>query len=492
MSKAPAIHRALSLLAAITSAFVISSVLSNAVWQGLRAEGVTSSPSTPVITWRMPASIDYGTPLSALQLNASASVPGTFIYAPPTGTVLSAGASQTLAVAFSPSDPTNYRTANATVKIDVLKVTPQITWPTPDTVVDGTILGRAQLNATASTVGSFSYTPSAGTVLHAGTIALSTTFTPAVPANYVSTTSGVRLTVVPTLSVSSTSPTRGETVFATSPFTISWTASGGVGGGPLSFDVSYSTDGGVNFTPVSECTGISGTMRSCTWRSPGPSTTKGRIRVVGRDVDGNQAKSMTGGDFTVSAQAPFVAITNPSAGASWAIGTIRQITWSDDLGLSAPMRIDRSLDGGTTWAVVADRVNSATSTTGIFDWKIPNTPAAAARLRVTWLDGRASSVSNSFAIQQPTIVVDLANGNWSIGRARAIKWAHNLPVGTAMTIEISRDGGQSWAGIVQVRATGTQESYIWTPAGPATTTAIIRVSAPDYATAGTSKVFDFR
>jgi hypothetical protein len=492
MSKTPAIRRPLPLLAGLTSAVVVSGLLTDMVWQRVRAEGFASSASTPVITWRVPASIDYGTPLSGLQLNASTTVPGSFIYAPPVGTILSAGAGQTLAVAFSPVDATNYRTANATVRIDVLKVTPRITWPPPDTVVDGTILGPAQLNATASTAGIFSYTPPRGTVLHAGAIALSATFTPAALANYVSTTSGVRLTVVPTLSVSSTSPGGGETVFATSPFTISWTASGGIGGGPLSFDVSYSTDGGAHFTPVSECTGISGTLRSCIWRSPVPSTTRGRIRVVGRDVAGNQTKSVTAADFTVTAHAPFVAVTNPSAGASWAIGTIRQITWSGNLGLSAPMRIDQSLDGGSTWAVVAARVKSATSTTGIFDWKVPNTPAAAARLRVTWLNGRASSVSNSFAIQSPTIVVDLASRNWSIGKPGAIRWAHNLPVGTVMTIEVSRDGGQAWAVIARLRAKGTQENYSWAPTGPATTMATIRVTAPDYGTVGTSRIFGFR
>ncbi len=39
--------------------------------------------STPTITWGNPASIIYGTPLSNVQLDASASVPGTYVYTPP-------------------------------------------------------------------------------------------------------------------------------------------------------------------------------------------------------------------------------------------------------------------------------------------------------------------------------------------------------------------------------------------------------------------------
>src|SRR5207237_3496773 len=87
--------------------------------------------ATPVITWSTPADIIYGTALSATQLNATASVPGTFVYTPPSGTVLSAGTAQALSVAFTPTDAANYTTATKTVSINVLKATPVITWTTP-------------------------------------------------------------------------------------------------------------------------------------------------------------------------------------------------------------------------------------------------------------------------------------------------------------------------------------------------------------------------
>jgi len=53
---------------------------------------VTVAKATPAITWAQPAAIAKGVALSALQLNATASVPGAFIYKPATGTVLAAGA----------------------------------------------------------------------------------------------------------------------------------------------------------------------------------------------------------------------------------------------------------------------------------------------------------------------------------------------------------------------------------------------------------------
>ena len=108
---------------------------------------VTVSSATPSITWAPPASIVYGTALSGTQLNATASVPGTFAYNPPAGTVLNAGAAQTLSVIFTPTDTTSYSTATANVTITVTKATPSLTWPTPASIVYGTVLSSTQLNA---------------------------------------------------------------------------------------------------------------------------------------------------------------------------------------------------------------------------------------------------------------------------------------------------------------------------------------------------------
>ncbi|MCU0249278.1 MAG: hypothetical protein MUE61_03655 [Vicinamibacterales bacterium] len=73
----------------------------------------------PVITWANPSAISSATPLGAAQLNATANVPGTFVYDPPAGTVLSAGAGQLLSVTFIPDDLGAYAPALATVAIDV-------------------------------------------------------------------------------------------------------------------------------------------------------------------------------------------------------------------------------------------------------------------------------------------------------------------------------------------------------------------------------------
>ena len=153
--------------------------------------------TTPTITWSNPAAISYSTPLSATQLNATASVAGSFSYTPPLGTVLTAGP-QVLTASFMPTDTTDYNTASASVTLTVNKTTPTITWNTPAAVTVGTALSSMQLNATASVAGAFVYSPDAGTVMStAGNTTLSATFAPTDTTNYNNATATVLVTVNP-------------------------------------------------------------------------------------------------------------------------------------------------------------------------------------------------------------------------------------------------------------------------------------------------------
>jgi len=97
------------------------------------SQTITINPATPTISWPAPAAITFGTPLSATQLDASAtgagggSLPGSFTYAPGAGTVLNAGANQTLSVSFAPSDSTDYTSASATVQITINQAPTKLT-----------------------------------------------------------------------------------------------------------------------------------------------------------------------------------------------------------------------------------------------------------------------------------------------------------------------------------------------------------------------------
>jgi len=151
---------------------------------------INVNKATPNITWSSPAAITFGTPLTATQLNATANVPGTFLYTPLGGTILNAGANQLLSVNFTPTISTNYNTVNGTtVLITVNKATPVVTWLAPVAITFGTALGSSQLNASANVPGTFAYSPAAGTILNAGTNqTLAVDFTPTNSTNYISVT----------------------------------------------------------------------------------------------------------------------------------------------------------------------------------------------------------------------------------------------------------------------------------------------------------------
>jgi hypothetical protein len=83
---------------------------------------LTVNKAVPSITWDNPADITDGTALSETQLNANASVLGSFVYDPASGTVLSEG-THTLRVDFTPSDATNLTTASSNVSIKIVDST---------------------------------------------------------------------------------------------------------------------------------------------------------------------------------------------------------------------------------------------------------------------------------------------------------------------------------------------------------------------------------
>jgi photosystem II stability/assembly factor-like uncharacterized protein len=164
--------------------------------------GGGGTPVTPAIAWAAPAAITYGTALGATQLNATATVAGTFSYSPAPGAILLAGA-HTLTATFTPADTTKYTTATASASLQVNRATPVIAWPEPARVPLGSALSAAQLNATVRGVdggllaGTAAYTPGAGMLLSTpGPASLGVTFTPTDTANYGTATASATLWVL--------------------------------------------------------------------------------------------------------------------------------------------------------------------------------------------------------------------------------------------------------------------------------------------------------
>ena len=249
---------------------------------------LTVNKAAPSITWAAPAAITFGTALSASQLNATANVPGSFVYAPASGTVPSAG-NQNLSVTFTPTDTTDYSTATANVTLTVNKATSSITWATPAAITYGTALSAAQLNATANVPGTLVYTPVAGTVLNAGSRNLSVTFTPSDAVDYTTATANVTLTVnqaAASVALGNLAQTYSGTAKAVSATT---TPSG------LSVTFSYFGTGGTTYGPSATApTGV------------------GSYSVTANISDPNYTGSSSA-TLTVSQATPSITWANPAA-----------------------------------------------------------------------------------------------------------------------------------------------------------------------------------
>ena len=139
---------------------------------------ITVLKATPLITWPTPAAILVGTPLGAAQLNATANVPGTFVYTPPSGTVLGVGAGQTLSVTLTPTQTAYYNTATKTVQLTVTGTTttvPNVVGLTSAsaknaiTAANLTVGAESTASSTSVPAGAIiSQNPAAGTLVLAG------------------------------------------------------------------------------------------------------------------------------------------------------------------------------------------------------------------------------------------------------------------------------------------------------------------------------------
>jgi len=92
------------------------------------------------------------------------------------------------------ADP-NYAIAYLPGIVTINQATPQISWPAPAAIAYGTPLSAAQLDATTSVPGAFSYSPGAGTVPQPGTQALTATFTPQDTTDYTPATASATVSV---------------------------------------------------------------------------------------------------------------------------------------------------------------------------------------------------------------------------------------------------------------------------------------------------------
>lgn len=174
----------------------------------------------------------------------------------------------------------NYSAPAATGTLTINKATPTITWNNPADIAGGTALGATQLNATASTAGTFTYTPAAGTVLSVGNNqTLSVSFTPTDGNNYNGASATAHINVIG-CPVAASSTFTGTTPIGTgTSSTLSWNVPSATGVTVSSIGGTLGPFGSTGSTTVTPPTTRTYTL-SATGASPCQTITKQMTVVV--------------------------------------------------------------------------------------------------------------------------------------------------------------------------------------------------------------------
>jgi len=195
---------------------------------------------------------------------------------------------------------------------------------------------------------------------------------------------------------------------------------------------------------------------SYAWTVPATATSNARIRVSDAS---NSSVSAVSDNFKIVS--PFIEVTSPSTSDLWTAGTQEYIEWNH-IGLSSYVRLDYSLDNGSTWVNIVNLANNF----GYYYWTIPPTIQNACLIvKVSdYSDANLFDVSEyctEVNAQTPTLTLTTPNGGeqYKVGSQQAMYWSYQNV--DSIKVEFSSNNGASWSTIAN--SVYAQDSYLnWT------------------------------
>ena len=283
-------------------------------------------------------------------------LPSSFTFPGTTGTHTFAVTLETVGAQSITATDTATSSITGTESGITVSTTPQVTWRSPTPIVYGTLLGTAQLDASANVPGTFTYTPAAGNLLDAGSgQTLSVTFTPQDATDYTTAAATTTITVAKATPILKVADAGGR--FDGSPFPASATIAGVIAG--VDSTPASSLD---NITPTLtyyDGSGIAGTSLG-----PTPPSAPGTYTVVAA-FPGNvnySAVLSTPLSFTIGQGAATLALASSGGSAVYGQPVSLMATVGADAG--TPSGTVTFSDGATWLATVPlDGSGAATFTT---------------------------------------------------------------------------------------------------------------------------------
>ncbi|MFH2029012.1 MAG: hypothetical protein ABIJ40_00115, partial [Bacteroidota bacterium] len=269
------------------------------------------------------------------------------------------------------------------------------------------------------------------------------------------TTSGFNFKVA---KVNLISPNGGERLFANSPHVVSWTATSGIDFVTLQ----YSTNGGVSFINIANR--INASQGSYSWTVPDISSSTGKVRIY--DSFGSSISDVSETDFSIAR----IKVTSPNGGEGFLIGSNQKIKWTASL--VDNVKIDYSLDNGTTWINIQNGVAASADS---ITWITPSVATSTGLVRVSDINNSNHSDKSDANFKIANIEVVSPNGGERLASARTqtITWNNSTNI-TSVNIDLSTNNGTSWINVSSsVPATGT---YSWSVGDIASSNSIIRIT----------------
>lgn len=264
-------------------------------------------------------------------------------------------------------------------------------------------------------------------------------------------------------SLSVSSPNGGERFLTGATKQITWIASN-----ITNVKIEYSPDGGATFpTVISASTAAS--AGSFNWTIAAGTTTQGLIKIS--DADHGGIDDQSNAVFTISD----LSITAPTGASIWKAGTNQNITWTSTN--IAQVKIDYSVDNGTSWIGIATNINAAL---GTYAWSVPNNPSFQTKIRVSDQSFQENyKVSTGFELEPtPAITVTSPNGteNWQENSVHAITWTATYNIAN-VTIELSTDGGTTYPTTLLASIAASTGTWNWTVPSTFSNNCKIRVAS---------------
>jgi hypothetical protein len=160
------------------------------------------------------------------------------------------------------------------------------------------------------------------------------------------------------------SPNGGENLIGNSSVTVSWIATGVT----ANLTIQYSANNGTSWTTILTTAPNTGSYNWVVPNNIASSQCLLRIFETGTPCKTDQSNAV----FSISTQVPIITITAPNTSVSWIYGAINPITWTISNGTVANVKLDYSINNGTTWTTI---IASTPAAAGTYNWSIPNAPS---------------------------------------------------------------------------------------------------------------------